>query len=223
MCVSRFGKGLTCASLGCMPAFSLSPWATHLVSVAHPPSAPLVPYLASVGLFSRHMLQACPSPCAMPTRSLGARSQAPSPTGTALQTTESSLLAEVSLHRCSASKGALTRRACTLASLFNLAICRLSKISQWEEQQRLKLLILLLICSRGLFPCPRLSACSHSGGCSGGSRGALHALGCSSSSPSPGSQWAQPGHFGEEMADWDCWSSQLGPSRLGSAEVLTGG
>lgn len=118
-----------------MSGFSPSPQATHLVSVAHLPSAPLVPYLAVVGLFSQGVLQASPSPHAMPTRSPGARSQMPSPTGTALQTAESSLLAEVSLHRHSAGKGALMRRACALASLFNSAIHRLSKISQWEEQQ----------------------------------------------------------------------------------------
>lgn len=49
----------------------------------------------------------------------------------------------------------------------------------------------------------------------GGSQGALHALGGSSYSPSPGSQQAQPECLGEEMADWECWSSQLGPSGLG--------
>lgn len=163
--MQRFGEGLACASPGCTSGFSLSPRATRLVSVAHPPSGTLV------GLFSQGMLQASPSPRAMPTHSPGAGSQMPSPSGTALQTMESSLLAEVSLHRRSAGKGALMQRACALASLFNSAICQLSKISQWEEQRHLKLLRLVLICSRVLFPCPRLSAWSHPEGCGGGQPG----------------------------------------------------
>lgn len=75
------------------------------------------------------------------------------------------------------------QRVCTLASLFNSAIHRLSKILQWEEQQWLRLLRSVLICSTVLFPCLRLSACSPSGR---GDLGALSALGTSSCSPSPG-------------------------------------
>lgn len=64
-------------------------------------------------------------------------------------------------HRgCSAGTGALMQGVCTLASLFNSAIHRLSKILQWEEQQRLRLLRLALVCSTVLFPCLGLSACS---------------------------------------------------------------
>lgn len=75
------------------------------------------------------------------------------------------LLAEVSPCRRSAGTGALMQRVCTLASLFDSAIHRLSKILQWGEQQWLRLLRLVVICSTVLFPCLRLSACSHSGLC----------------------------------------------------------
>lgn len=88
VCAQRFGEGPAHASPGCMSDFSLSPLASHLVPVAHPPSATPVPHLAAVCLFSRGELQASPSPHAVPTRSPGARCQAPSPTGTALQTPE---------------------------------------------------------------------------------------------------------------------------------------
>lgn len=44
-------------------------------------------------------------------------------------------------------RGALMRRAGGHGSLFISAICRLSKISRWEEQQRLKSLRRVLVCS----------------------------------------------------------------------------
>lgn len=74
------------------------------------------------------------------------------------------------LRSAPAGTGALMQRVCTWHLYLNSAIHRLSKILQWEEQQWLRLLRLVLICRTVLFPCLRLSACSHSGwgqlGCS---------------------------------------------------------
>lgn len=83
----------------------------------------------------------------------------------ALPSRTQKLLAEVSPCRHSAGTGALMQRVCSLASLFDSAIHGLSKILQWGEQQWLRLLRLVVICSTVLFPCLRLSACSHSGLC----------------------------------------------------------
>lgn len=104
-CVQRFGGILACASLGCTSGFLLN--SLWLI--------PPVSYLAAVGLFSQGMLLASPLSCTITTQSLGAGSQMPSPTGTALQTAGSILLTEVSRHRHSAGEGALMWR--TLASL----------------------------------------------------------------------------------------------------------
>lgn len=145
VCAQRFGEGPAHASPGCMSGFSLSPLASHLVPVAHPPSATRCHIwprcVSSPGASCRPAprLTPCPHAARVPDAKRHLRPALPS------KPRRERLLAEVSLNRRSAGKGALMRRACALASLFNSEIRRLSEISQWEEQQQLKLLRLVLI------------------------------------------------------------------------------
>lgn len=153
LCVQRLGKGSARTSLH---VWLLAEPPGHSFGLCLIPPALLVPYVAAVGPFPQGVLQAGSVPHALAMHSPSAGF--PMPSGAAL-----SLLAALSPHRRSAGKGDLMRRACALASLFDSAIHQLSKISRWEEQHQLKLLRLARICSRVLFPCPRLRACRHPG------------------------------------------------------------
>lgn len=155
--MQRFDEGRACASTGCTSSFLLSPQ-THLVSVAHLPSA------CGGCLLPGPAADQCLTLC------LGAVWDPKHHLWLALPSRTQRLLTEVSPCRCSAGTGALMQRVCTLRSLFNSAIHRLSKIFQWGRASVAQIAEVSSRLSRVLFLCLRLSACSHSGwgelGCS---------------------------------------------------------